>query len=81
LADVGTEPAAEEVEIDLSLRQSAPTFGSPSVIKQATYRLARRMGNETKAILDWSVAQFEKAMPELRGLEPAESQEAASMDL
>jgi hypothetical protein len=51
------------------------------VIKQATYRLARRMGNETKAILDWSVAQFEKAMPELRGLEPAESQEAASMDL
>ncbi len=30
---------------------------------------------KTKSMLDWSMAQFEKTMPELRGLEPAESQE------
>ena len=30
---------------------------------------------KTKSMLDWSMAQFEKTMPELRGLDPAESQE------
>ena len=30
---------------------------------------------KTKSMLNWSVAEFEKAMPELTGLEPAENQE------
>jgi VWFA-related protein len=71
--DTGTKKLAA---LNYNIEVTAAPPVQAAVLPAAPARPAKhKEEKKTKSMLDWSMAQFEKAMPELRGLEPAESQE------
>src|ERR1039457_294249 len=71
--DTGTKKLAA---LNYNIEVTAAPPVQAAVLAAAPARPAKhKEEKKTKSMLDWSMAQFEKTMPELRGLDPAESQE------
>jgi VWFA-related protein len=66
----------EMAALNSNVEVSAAPPVQAAVLPAAPARPAKhKKAKQAKSIIDWSVAEFVKAMPELSGLEPAENQE------
>ena len=73
MRDTGTKKLAA---LNYNIEVTAAPPVQAAVLPAAPARpVKHKEEKKTKSMLDWSMAQFEKTMPELRGLDPAESQE------